>query len=526
MIRPRPDISPRDICRIFFRHKKKMGAWFVLAVMAVVGWKALAPVTYRSECKLLVRLGRENVALDPTVSLGQGPVVTTPQAREDEINTITEILRSRSLLEQLVDRVGVALILEEADASTPQDQRHPMSGAVGVHHGERSALTSWLAKLRPPMSVRERALAQLENRLDVYGIKKSSLIVLSYRAAHPETAQTILSELVDLYLGHHVQMHRTPGSLQFFEEQSARLQSQLQSTAEELRQLRNATKIGDVAEQRRILMTRIGSLHEQQLTAEAELIAAQANVDFLTAQLETLPEQTETARVHGFGGPGAALRERLHALQAQERELTARHGEDHPSVAAIREEQTRVQKSLADLGPNSVQITTGLNRAYEEARVALFQQQGLVATLKAKVEKLAAHRAASEEALAALNDNEIRLAQLQRELELKDASYRKYADSLEQARIDEALKLERISNITIAEPPTLETQPVGKPLSFLLAVGVVLGIVGGGALAIGAEQLDQSIKTAQDVEMRLDLPVLVSIPRVSQNAMFPSAGRG
>ncbi len=528
MIRPRADLSPRDVCRIFFRHKKKMAVWFVLVVVGVVAFKALTPPTYRSECKLLVRLGRENLALDPTVSLGQGPIVTTPQAREDEINTITEILQSRFLLEKLVDRVGVKTILAdagEADASEPARAAR-QAGVTGTASVSDLA-DVWRKRLRPSFTPRESALNQLEGQLDIYGIKKSNIIVLGYRASRPETARKILSALVDLYLDHHVQMHRTPGSLQFFEEQSERLRTQLQTAADEVRDLKNATRIGNIEEQRRILMARIGSLHELQLQAEAELIAAAANVDFLTSQLATLPEQMETARVNGFGGPGAALRDRLHALREQERELLASHGEAHASVAANRQEQDRVQAAIADLGPNSVQITTGLNRAHEEARLTLFQQRALVTTLEAKVEKLAAHRTDSEQALAALNDNEIRLASLERELELKDASYRKYADSLEQARIDEALKLERISNIALAEPPTLETQPVGKSLSFLLGVGAVLGVVGGGALAIFAEQLDHSIKTTQDVEERLELPVLASIPRLSRNRMFANRpGRG
>ena len=55
-----------------------------MAVMtAVVLAIVLMPRAYRSQAKLLIRLGRENVTLDPTATLGQPPVVVVPQSREE-----------------------------------------------------------------------------------------------------------------------------------------------------------------------------------------------------------------------------------------------------------------------------------------------------------------------------------------------------------------------------------------------------------------------------------------------------------
>ena len=51
------------------------------------------PEIYRSDAKLMVRIGRESVTLDPTATTGQ--VIAVGPSRESEINSEMEILKSR-----------------------------------------------------------------------------------------------------------------------------------------------------------------------------------------------------------------------------------------------------------------------------------------------------------------------------------------------------------------------------------------------------------------------------------------------
>ena len=67
--------------------------------------------TYRSQAQLLVRLGRENVAIDPTATVGQTPAVSIPQSMENEINSAVVLLKSRVIVEKVVDSLGPRVIL-------------------------------------------------------------------------------------------------------------------------------------------------------------------------------------------------------------------------------------------------------------------------------------------------------------------------------------------------------------------------------------------------------------------------------
>ena len=60
--------TSRDICRLLFRHKTKVIGCFTLALCAAIAIIFYWPRQYRSESKLLVRLGRETVTLDPTAT--------------------------------------------------------------------------------------------------------------------------------------------------------------------------------------------------------------------------------------------------------------------------------------------------------------------------------------------------------------------------------------------------------------------------------------------------------------------------
>src|SRR5437870_1285276 len=109
---PVPTTQLRDHARVFYRHKGKMLLFFLTAVACVAAFTLLSPRAYRSQAKLFVRLGRENATLDPTATFGQTRVVAVPQSRENEINTAVEILKSRVLLEKVVDAVGPEAILD------------------------------------------------------------------------------------------------------------------------------------------------------------------------------------------------------------------------------------------------------------------------------------------------------------------------------------------------------------------------------------------------------------------------------
>jgi succinoglycan biosynthesis transport protein ExoP len=157
-------------------------------------------------------------------------------------------------------------------------------------------------------------------------------------------------------------------------------------------------------------------------------------------------------------------------------------------------------------------------------KLALLAERAAYAELRAKANSLKGELVLAQKDLKRLNDSEFEITQLEREIEIQRASYRNYADKLEQARIDRALETEKISNISIVQPPYYPTSPVSpnKPLN--LGLGLFMGIFGGLGLAFVAESRDHSLKTSEDVHTHIDVPLLSALPYRNLKK-GPGAGR-
>ena len=192
---PFPQRSLRDFYSILFRHKWKVTIFFLAVVTTVTVGTFLTTEIYKAEAKLLLRIGRENVSLDPTATTGQ--VISIGQSRESEINSELEILKSRELAEKVVDALGPKSFLEMPDESI-LDPAAPMGPAQEGLRGLRR-IFGWLgsrlqesliaAGIVTPLSDRERAVILLTKNLTIETQKNSNILFLSYEDRSPELAQ-------------------------------------------------------------------------------------------------------------------------------------------------------------------------------------------------------------------------------------------------------------------------------------------------------------------------------------------------
>jgi uncharacterized protein involved in exopolysaccharide biosynthesis len=453
-----------NACQALFRHKAKALALFVAVLGAAVAFTILGPRSYRSEAKLLVRLGRENVTLDPTATLGQSPVVAIPSSREGDINSVIEMLRSRALLEEVVDKVGPQVVLGKADED------------------------------------RDRATVVLNKKVTVEAVKRSNVIRIAYDGPSPEACQQVVAVLVDLYLDKHVQFNRTPGAHKFLTAQAEQMRGRLRADEEKLRDLKTETGLISPEPQRQALVTRIARLEDELQQANSTLAASEAEVLALKKKVAALPaEQTSVTR----GLPNLAadsMRGQLYTLQLKETELLASRPERHPEVVRVRQQIARAKAVLAREEKAREQITTAPNRLREEAQLSLIRQEPVLASLRARAGSLRTELAGERQRLDQFSRDQLRVARLQREVDLQDAHYRKYADGLHQAQIDHALEAQRISNINVVQPATYDVRPVRPSLAVNLGLGLMAAALSSVGLALVLGSLDLSLHSPKDIE--------------------------
>ena len=167
----------------------------ILAVCAVVmvGVGVAAerwPWKYESHAKFLVRNARQELLVTPNNSSAG---MLREDVSEETINSEIELIRSRDILERVVRESN--LVRADVDPD--------------------------------PAVATERAVSALQSALTVAPIRKTNLILVSYRSRDPQLAAAVLRRLSDYYLSLHVTMHSSPGTFVLFTEQAERWRQQL-----------------------------------------------------------------------------------------------------------------------------------------------------------------------------------------------------------------------------------------------------------------------------------------------------------
>ena len=524
-----PQSSLRDLYYVLFRHKWKMILFFLTIMVIVVVGTLYSPEIYRSEAKLLVRLGRESVTLDPTATTGK--IINVSRSRESEVNLELEILKSRELAEKVVDYIG-------PEAFSKRTGRKLSVKSV-VHKVLRKTTQQVSTEVKEPQSLleqltlversdnRDAAVLGVMKNLEIKALKDSCVISITYETQSPKLAKDVITKLIVLYLEKHIAVHQAPGSQEFFTRQSEYLRGRLTQLEDELRDLKNATGISSLEEQRRVVLDRISILQKEIDTTEAELASSRTKVQTLEKTLATMPETVVTGTTEGFPNNAADdMRARLYELQLREQELTSKFNEENRQVQDVRRQIAAAQALLDKEAPTRTQMTKGLNSIHQQVQSTLFTEQATLSSLQAKIQILRRQLTTARVGLKTLNDAEPKITRLKREINMQEASYNKYSENLEQTRIDYALENDKISNISVVQPATpLPTKPVPQRKLLNMALGLLVGIFGAIGLAFFLEYIDHSIRTPEELEEKLLLSTLAFIPRVRANKIRPTGKR-
>jgi succinoglycan biosynthesis transport protein ExoP len=94
-------------------------------------------------------------------------------------------------------------------------------------------------------------------------------------------------------------------------------------------------------------------------------------------------------------------------------------------------------------------------------------------------------------------------------IQIQEQTYAMLLNEYEKARLSEAA---RANSVSVVEPAVLPDTPVKPKVALNIALGVVVGLVGGIGLAFLLENLDLAIYSADDLERRAEIPFLGSVP--------------
>ncbi len=504
--------SVRDVAYVIFRHKGKIILFFLAVLLAVTAYTYLVSEWYRSESKLLIRVSRESVSADPSVS---GPILPIYQDRENEVNSEIAILTSQPLAEQVVDAIGADMVLLRSDELKSKDRaqedlRIVRRLARGVKYAAERLLIG--VDLIPELTPKEKAVKKMMKRLSVAAEKRTNIIAVEYDGAGPELAQQTLDALVRFYLERHITAYAAQASPRFFEEQEKRLKEELAVREGALEVYRTERGIVTLEGQRDDLMNLATALQKDVNDSAGLVGAAQARVASLEKAVAARPKTLELSRVSGRNNPAAdTMKQKLQELRLQETALAARYPDTHRPLIEIREQVKQIEDVLSREEDTRTEITTGLDENHQALQLSLDTERSQLDAQTARLAVLETELAKTKEQLTTLSSQEAEFVRLQREVELAEKEYKEYRDNLQRARISAALDLDKVSNVSVVQPASLPMAPVRPKKVMNISLGALLGLFGGIFLAFVVEYLDDSLNTTAKAEKRLGVPVLAAL---------------
>jgi uncharacterized protein involved in exopolysaccharide biosynthesis len=205
----------------------------------------------------------------------------------------------------------------------------------------------------------------------------------------------------------------------------------------------------------------------------------------------------------------------LLAGEIKKSQLTMKYDPSYPLVQEADQEIAQTRAAVTSASKEQyVNQTTDRDPTFELMKQDVAKTQADLASHRATATALETSIHTLQAQMLDLDQETIRLADLNREVKVNEANYLLYLSKREQERTSDALDEKRIANVSIAVPPIVPILPLVGPV-LIVAVGVVLAIFMSTVAAFLAEYLDPSLRTPGEVTEVLRIPVLASVPKQS-----------
>jgi polysaccharide biosynthesis transport protein len=465
---PAWDLSPRephlyDYLLILRKHQ-----WMILSfLLAVVTIVAIA--TFRMQpvyvATTRIELDRENANILPFQGTDSYDVMMD---LENYIETQSKILTSETLALETIRSNGLSARPEFSSPNGPS---------------EAIAIGSLANQKRPP------ELGEFLGSLSVRRVPNSHLMDVSFESTDPLLAARIVNAHIASYIdqNYRSKYEATTRASAWLTDQLTELKIRVQKAEDARIAYERQNQIWTLDDKQNITSQRLADINKQLTEAQSERMKKESLYQFAKAgNLDAVPQiQSNAALVDLF-------RKRSEASSAYTDAL-GQYGPNFPKVQRL---QVQLKEFDDNIEKEKKNILDVLDSDYREAR----QRESL---LTAALDQQKAETNQMAEKLVEYNI-------LKREAEANKTLYEGLMTKLKETAISQGL---RSSNIRVVDPAMIPSTPARPAKARNLALGFLVGLVGGIGLALLREYLDNTVKTPDDIETLARLPSLAVVPQ-------------
>jgi polysaccharide biosynthesis transport protein len=437
-----------------------IGLCLIVTGLGVTAYLLRAPKIYAS--KLVLQVEQEEQKI-----LNIQRVQQEDPASLEFLKTVEQSLQSRTLFERVLDtnRLASDTRFRQPEAGTPRPSR-------------------------------EQLVTELSEMIDAKLRKGTRLIDIKVEHTNPELTALIANSLVAEFLDQNFQ-HSTATSdtaYNFLRNEEKRLKGELEESERAMQDYKDQTKSVSLEDRQNVVVEKLKELNQQVTQAKSQRIVQETAYN-QARELGHNPSALMFLSAVANDPNVAEIRSNISKLESELANLRQRYKEKHPKYIQTASQLAEWKSNLTNAVLNVPQIIRSL---YESARTG---EAALEAALREQ-----------EAAALELNKQSLVYSALSREVDSDRALYEAVLNRIKETTLTKEIKPSKIRVVQQAEVPELPIKPQKVKVILL---GVLAGLGGGLLVALFLGSLDRSLKTVDQTEEYLGVPVLSAIQKFS-----------
>jgi len=470
----------------------------VVTMVAILAVFAITPI-YRAAATLLIEQKTAKV-----VSIEQ--VYGLDGAGSEYLQTQFELLKSRALAERVVRQLNLTTHPE----FDPRQQPKPLIDIKGLL---ADLNLNKAVPLTLPEDLEDEAAAteaeifdevtkEFMERISIQPQGKSQLVKVQVDMADARMAAKAANALSTGFIESQLEatMEMSATATSWMNGRLGELRSKLKEAEDRLqayREQENLVDIGGAGSVTSISTAELNLTSERMIDARRQRAEAESQYRQVQAmrsggweRLASVPAVLGNPLIQQFKADEARAK-------AKFEELSRRYGARHPAMDAARSD---LQAASASLRSQVEQVVAGIERTYQ---LAVANEGSLRSSFNA-----------NKAQIQDISRKEFKLRELQREVDTNRALYDTFMTRLKETTATSDLDS---ANARVVDPAVLPTEPLKPKKALIVVIAALLaGFVGVG-LTLLLEALNNTFKSTEQVESRLNIPVLGILPLVKQS---------
>lgn len=391
-----------------------------------------------------------------------------------------EILQSRSLAEHVVNSLKLYRL--------PEFYKGRMFFGLVQVNPDRVPQASDPDPPDPSMNAYRSTISNFIGNIDVSPLRRSNLVEVSFYSEDPQLAARIANELCKDYIYQNLQVKwdEATEASEWLSHRLVDLKVKLEKSEDALNAYARANSIIFVQEKQNLVTERLRQLQEEFTKAQSLRFEKESLYSLVQAgRSQDLPGFLENKMIQD-------LTVELGKTQRDYAELTATYKAEYPKAIAKKKEVDALQAAIDRQKKNLAQ---GVIDTYRSA--------------VANEKYLAQEMDVQKKVVNDIEEKSVQYNILKRDVDTNKELYQALMTRQKEAMVSAGVQASNVRIVDAAEVPRGAVKP---RVMLNLALGFVLGLALGVGLAFLQEYLDNTLKTADEVERLLRLPSLGLLP--------------